>query len=393
MYSDICKKYGTPLYVYDLDGLRRRARFFREQMPKQSAAFFAIKANNNPAVLKVLLEEGFGVDAVSQGEMECARQVGFQFQQIVFSGVAKTRSEIEYAIKNNIRQINIESLPELERVIEVARSLELSQPAAVALRINPDVCVNTHPHIQTGLRDNKFGLDFSEVPEFTRLIKKNNDCVELRGLTLHIGSQIRDVDSFGVAIQKSLDLYRNLQTQGFELTTFDVGGGLGISYESTDLTQDEELIRKYMSMIKTQLAGQVKEVFFEPGRILVARFGQLIVEVQYVKRTPYKNFIIVDGGMHELMRPALYQAFHRIDLLYPERSSVQREVFDVVGPICESTDTLGRDRYLSSHIQSGDLLVVHDVGAYGAVMANRYNLRPQAHQVSIRNGQIIQESL
>lgn len=387
--SDLCRQLGTPVYVYDLDGLRHRARVFRQAMPKNGSAFFAIKANNNPQVLKVLKEEGFGIDAVSAGEIECAVQAGFQFEQIVFSGVAKTRDELTYALKNRVRQINVESLPELERIIAIARELGGPIKAPVALRMNPDVGVNTHPHIQTGLRDNKFGLDFSEISQIVSLIKKNQDVVELRGLTLHIGSQIREVESFSAAIKKSLDLYLSLLQQGFQLTTFDVGGGLGINYEKHELAEDEALIAKYMSVVDQMLTGQVKEIFFEPGRILVARFGRLITEVQYVKRTPYKSFIIVDVGMNELMRPALYQAYHRIELLWPERSSVAKEVFDVVGPICESTDTLGRDRYLSSQIQSGDLMVVSDVGAYGAVMASRYNLKPMAKEVALSGGQIL----
>lgn len=392
-YLYLAKKHGTPLYVYDIDGLRQRAKFFKDNMPKEGRAFFAMKANNDPRVLKVFLAEGFGVDAVSQGEIELALNCGFKGEQIVFSGVAKSEKEILFAIEKNILQINVESIPELERIILCAKkSQKLSKrfsKVAVALRMNPDVGVNTHPYIQTGFRENKFGLDFSEIQKLIVVLKKNTDVVELKGLTLHIGSQICELESFSVAIKKTLDLYFNLQRLGFELSTFDIGGGLGIDYNSHDLKGDENLIQKYMKIVSTMLSGKAKNIFFEPGRILVARFGVLLSEIQYVKHTAHKNFLIINAGMNELIRPALYQAFHRIEVLNNLQSDTPQAVYDIVGPICESADTLGRDRRLPFNLQSGGIVVVYDVGAYGSVMSSAYNLREQAKQIAVSNGVVL----
>lgn len=392
-YFSLAKNHGTPLYVYDLDALRLRAQFFKKNMPIEGSAFFAMKANNNSQVLKVLQDEGFGIDAVSMGEMQLAINCGFKGEQIVFSGVAKTEKEILFAIANKIRQINIESIPELERIIlcskKIQKNSEHFSKVPVALRMNPDIGVNTHPYIQTGFRENKFGLDFSEIQTLVALLNKNTDVVELKGLTLHIGSQIREVESFAAAIKKTLSLYISLREQGFALGVFDIGGGLGIDYNSTDLSADENLLIKYMQTVNELLAGKVKNIFFEPGRMLVARFGVLLSEIQYVKRTAHKNFVIVDAGMNELIRPALYQAFHRIEVLTGTPKNNAEAIYDIVGPICESADTLGRDRYLPFNLQPGEIIAIYDVGAYGAVMSSRYNLREPAKQIVVSNGRVL----
>lgn len=389
-YLSLVKTYGTPLYIYDLDGLRARIRFFKKNMPQEGRSFFAMKANNDVRVLAVLRDEEMGIDAVSLGEMQLALDCGFHCEQIVFSGVAKTEKEILFAIKNKIQQINVESIPELERIILCSKKFGGSYKVPVALRMNPDVGVNTHPYIQTGFRENKFGLDFSEVPNVTTLLKKNRDVVELKGLTLHIGSQIREIESFSSAIRKNFDLFLSLQSQGFQLSTFDVGGGIGLNYESDDLNSDEIFITKYLQMVKNLLSGRVQQILFEPGRIIAARFGVLLSEIQYVKRTQHKNFLIVDAGMSELIRPALYQAFHRIEVLN-RLAARDRDhmIYDVVGPVCESADTLGRDRYLPVDIGAGEFIIIYDVGAYGAVMSSRYNLREPLKQIAISNGAVL----
>jgi diaminopimelate decarboxylase len=424
-YKALVEKYGSPLYVYDLDGLRQRLQFFKSAMPVNGRAHFAVKSNNNPGVLKVLLEEGFGIDAVSEGELEHALRLGFKPQDIVLSGVGKTLREIESAIRADISQINIESAPELLRVAQVAR--KIGKIASVALRMNPDVDANTHPYIRTGFRDNKFGLDFSEVSDLLRIIKDHSEFVRLQGLTLHIGSQIRETAPFEAAIRKTLDLFLSIRSAGHDLRTFDVGGGVGIDYGKADLAGDEKMIQGYMDVVKGILGTDLKvrgtdakvrsdatkaaasaspaieRILFEPGRILVGRFGTLVTEVQYVKRTPFKNFLIVDTGMHHLMRPALYEAHHEMTAI-SRKTGAQigagqgatsigaREVFDVVGPICESTDVLGSARLLASSIESGDLIVIHDVGAYGAVMANDYNMRPRAKEICVSNNRVIESA-
>ena len=351
----------------------------KKLLPNNSHVHFALKANNQIEVLKTFVAAGFGADVVSLGEIERAIDAGFKPSSIIFSGVGKTKFEITSALEKNIAQINIESGPELERIIDCAK--ELSKPAKVALRVNPDVEAKTHPHIRTGFRDNKFGVGFTEVSELLDLIKKNSEHVKLIGLTLHIGSQICDIEPFSEAIRKTLDLYKSIEAQGFDLSVFDVGGGLGIDYKNSNPKSDEDLIEKYFLSVRNLLENQVQTVAFEPGRVLVARCGVLLTEVQYVKRTPYKSFVIVDTGMHHLLRPALYEAYHRIELV--RKSSSQIEVFDVVGPICESTDVLGSARALPSDIKSGDILAIYDVGAYGAVMGSRYNLHEMAKEVAL----------
>lgn len=384
-FSDILKNYTSPVYVYDLDGVKQRGEFFKSLMPKNAKAHFAMKANNNHEVLKVLKNLGFGVDVVSLGELNLALSLGFQTEQIVFSGVGKSVKEIQTAIQHEISQINVESLAELERIAEIAKTL--NKVAKVAFRMNPDVDANTHPYIRTGFRENKFGLDFSETSTLLDALQKNKASLELKGLTLHIGSQIREIAPIRAAIEKTFELFQSIESAGFKLTTFDVGGGVGIDYQSADLSKDDDLIAEYMSMVKGLLEDQVEKIFFEPGRILTARFGDLITQIQYVKRTPYKNFLIVDAGMHLLMRPSLYQAYHRIESLNVVGAA--NEVFDVVGPICESSDVLGVARYLPSSLKSDDYLIIRDVGAYGAVMSSRYNLHHEVKEICIQNGELI----
>lgn len=380
----------TPFYVYDLDGIRNRVEVLKKSLPKNAHIHFAMKSNHNRAVLKALHELGLGVDLVSSGEMRVAHEACFRAEQMIFSGVGKTRAEILSALELGIHQLNVESLPELERIAEIAKAhAGRSTKVKVALRINPDIDVNTHPYIRTGFRENKFGFDFSEVQQAVSILDQHKDMLELIGLAIHIGSQIRDLVAIRDAIQKSLSLWRELKVQGFSLKSFDVGGGLGIDYLSGDLAQDDESIRAYGEMLKNEVATHVERIDLEPGRILVARFGALITEVQYVKRTPYKTFLIIDAGMNALMRPALYQAHHRI---VPVKSSAsdRMDVFDIVGPICESADVLGAKRVMPSDVKAGDRLAVLDVGAYGYVMSNHYNLREPLKEYILDGGQLQQ---
>lgn len=379
--TQLVRKHGSPFYVYDLSGLKNRIRFVKKQLSSKNKIFYAMKANNHPAILKLMQKSGFGVDVVSQGEITRALKCGFKPSDIVFSGVGKSTSELTKAIQLKIRMINVESVSELERILRIA--LRLKTRVNVSLRVNPDVLTNTHPYIRTGFRENKFGIDFSNVAQFSDMILKNQRYLCLYGIALHIGSQICDTAPFIEAIKKTLILVKNLKKQGHKIKIFDVGGGVGINYNNHNIQSDEKLIKKYFYTVNKVFKNKFKSVYFEPGRMLVARFGYLITEVQYIKITPYKKFVIVDAGMNHLMRPALYQAEHRIAVASMRDSGSKATLFDVVGPICESADVLGKKRWLPKKIQSGDLLVIYDVGAYGAVMASDYNLRPRAKEIAI----------
>ena len=388
-FEALARKHGTPLYVYDLNGLAKRAALIKQHLPSNGSVHYALKANNNKFVLDVLKKSGFGLDVVSAGELKWALRRGFSAKDIVFSGVGKTIDEITVAIKARIAQLNVESLPELERVAHLARRLKAK--VSVAIRVNPDVDAETHPYIRTGFRDNKFGVDFSEVSDFLQIIKAHKDVLKLNGLALHIGSQIREVEPFYEAIRKTLGLYKSIQSLGHDLKVFDVGGGLGMNYMSSDPSDDEALIQKYFATVRELLENEVEKIFFEPGRILVARCGSLVSEIQYIKRTPHKNFVIVDAGMNHLIRPALYKAQHRIGPAR-ENKGGGREMYDVVGPICESSDVLGAEVVMSDRLEQGELIVVHDTGAYGAVMSSDYNMRARAKEIAVdAKGRVFKE--
>ena len=382
------RKLPTPFYVYDLAGLCHRVNVLKQTLPSNAHIHFAMKSNNNLDILQVLHKQDLGVDLVSMGEMRRAHEAGFTSQQMIFSGVGKTVEEISFALEHDIHQINVESLPELERIADIAERSK--KHARVALRMNPDIDVDTHPYIRTGFHENKFGFDFSEVARAAEILKSHADTLTLQGLTLHIGSQIRNLTAFREAIRKTLKLWQELKHQNFPLCSFDVGGGLGIDYLSGDLRKDEQLIVAYGEMLKVEVAPFVERIDLEPGRILIARFGALITEVQYVKCTPYKNFLIVDAGMNALLRPALYEAHHRIvristgDLSGDEpRERESSQIFDIVGPICESADVLGFERVMPAETKAGDRLAVLDVGAYGHVMSSGYNLRDPVKEYTL----------
>ncbi|MEK6556137.1 MAG: diaminopimelate decarboxylase [Bdellovibrionota bacterium] len=387
-----------PAYIYDLDGIIERYQFVAQSFENKASVHFAMKANNNPKILKALAKAGCGVDVVSGGELKRALECGFAANKIVFSGVGKTEKEIEQALKAGVFQINLESSPELQRVIQLTLKLKPSTKPRLAIRVNPDVNPETHPNIKTGFRDNKFGLDFEEIPELLKIFEQNKSLVSLVGLTLHIGSQIREASPFFEAIDKTLKLYKEIEKKGFFLETFDVGGGFGIDYSQPGLDGKPKLVQTFMAEEKAyeeytahimkKLKSEVKQILTEPGRFIVGHFGVLVSEIQYIKRTPYKSFAILNSGMNHLMRPALYEAYHHISPLNWSPTSAQ-EKFDIVGPICESTDVFGFDRYLPKDIKQGDHLAIFDAGAYGAVMANDYNLHALPVETVVSKGKVI----
>ena len=363
---DLVRKTGTPLYLYDLRGLTERLGFFKKATAP-AHPHYAMKANSHPEILKAACKEKVGVDVVSGGEIKLALQAGFQGAQMVFSGVGKTEEEIKLAINTDILQFNVESLPELNRIAKAAFSM--NKKVRVALRMNPDIDLDTHPYIKTGLREHKFGLEPDRLPKLKEVLKKYPSYVSLHGLTLHIGSQIQDLTALKSGILKIKSLYEQMQKE-FDLKTFDIGGGLGIDYKNQDRTKDLKLIEKYGAFINEFSRTLNVRILTEPGRIITARFGCLIGEIQYIKSNSYKNFIILNTGMNHLIRPCLYQAYHHI--LPLEKRTGPNQVYDVVGPICESADTLGKDRVFTG-LKEGDFVAILDTGAYGATMASQYN--------------------
>ena len=367
----LAKQTGRPFYVYDLDGMLSRLKFFKKTVAP-AGVHYAVKANHHPEILKAFCKAGVGVDVVSGGEIERAGKAGFLGRDIIFSGVGKTESEIELALKTDILQFNVESVSELKCIARTAQ--KMGRTARVAFRINPDVDIDTHPYIKTGLRESKFGLDEECMPRLLEVLNKN-PVLSFTGLALHIGSQIQDLTPLKTSIQRVKILYQKL-IKDYPLSTFDCGGGLGIDYSmQADIKSDHRLIKaygEYLNVLAKSLGREVR-VLTEPGRVITARFACLIGQVQYIKNKLSKNFAVLNTGMHHLMRPCLYEAYHRI--LPLEKRLGEKKVYDIVGPICESSDLLGRDRVLAG-LKEKDFLAVMDAGAYGAVMASSYNAHP-----------------
>lgn len=374
--SPLCANYMRPIYVYDLDFVAQRYKAMQKAL-RGVKLFYAVKANPHPELLQTLKKHSAGADVVSLGEIKRALEVGFLPEDIVYSGVGKTRHEISEALILGIYQINIESLPELQRVGEIAR--RLGKKASVALRLNPDIDIKTHPYIATGLKDNKFGMELSLIPKLQEYLKAFSDSVELVGLSLHLGSMMMEFSGYQEALLRLKQVYLQLQTDFASLKRFDFGGGLGIFYDRLDLELEESLLQEYAKITLNTLQDLNCELQSEPGRWLVGHCGVLLTQVQYIKETTHKKFVILDSGMNHLIRPSLYEAEH---LLMP---LVKAETFmraDVVGPICESADFFAKDRNISSVVE-GDFVAVMDVGAYGYSMASVYNLQELPLEICI----------
>ena len=363
----LTQNYKGPAYVYDLGFIGRQVDLYFQNLPAQAKIFYAVKANANAEILKYLKAKGVNVDVVSIGEIKCALEAGFNPKQIIFSGVGKTAIEIKFAIEKKIHQINIESISELKRVVQIAT--ELQKKIDVAVRINPDISVDTHPYISTGLKENKFGLEIGQLDEFAQVLKAQK-FVSWKGLSIHLGSQIFDVEPLGAGVQTLLEMANFYKAQFPELTRIDLGGGLGIDYHSFDFEREQKIMKAYGQMVSDVLKGTSFEIMVEPGRSLVGHAGVLITQIQYIKKNKHKTFVIVDSGMNHLIRPSLYQAYHQIVPLkyYPDLGFQ----CDVVGPICETSDFFARN-YQLPFCQEGDFLAICDTGAYGYSMASRYN--------------------
>ncbi|CAN5617452.1 diaminopimelate decarboxylase [soil metagenome] len=399
--SKLLANYETPFFFYNLDHVAARAELMKSALVRDAglpaAIHYALKANANPRVLKTLKRCGLEVDVVSAGEADCAVANGFEAKDILFSGVAKTVKELRRAITLGVKQINVESLGELERLEQIVLEMKPSHPVSIGLRLNPNVSPETHPYITTGLKENKFGLEEDAVFEAVDRIANTTAALLFRGLSLHIGSQLLELSALGEALEIGIAVQRKIGEKlgprlAKSMDRFDAGGGIGINYDSIDETTECEVISKYAHLLKKYLApeiaaGRTRELLVEPGRWLVARAGLLITEVQYTKVTQHKSFVIVDGGMNLLIRPALYEAEHRIAPLVAENEAQQSidKKIDIVGPICESADFLGRDRTMKS-VKQGDRLAAFDAGAYGRTMASNYNQRGWPAEYVYQNG-------
>jgi diaminopimelate decarboxylase len=376
--SDIAAREGTPLYVYSASTITSRYRAIDEAFASYPHSLhYALKANSTLAVARLLRGLGAGADANSGGEIDVALRAGFIPDQIVFTGVGKTEAELAQAIDLGVRTINAESEGELDRIDALARARQTR--ARVALRLNPDIDAKSHPHISTGLKTNKFGIGLDQARDLCRRMA-GRDGLEIVGLHIHIGSQIIDLDPLARAAAAIVRLARDLKGDGIVIDHVDLGGGLGISYDGSPVPSAAD----YAAALLPVVQGSGLHLVLEPGRNIVAPAGVLLSRVVDVKQQPGgKLFVILDAGMTELIRPMLYGAFHRIEPVLA--SAAQETLVDVVGPLCESSDTLGRDRRLPRP-EVGDLMAVLDAGAYGAVMASNYNRRPMPAEVLVRDG-------
>jgi diaminopimelate decarboxylase len=375
--SRIAEAVGTPFYLYSYATLKRHFHEFDAAFGGvEKLICFSAKANTNLAVLKLFASLGCGLDIVSGGELYRGITAGFSPDKIVYSGVGKRVDEIDYALEAGIRMFNVESLLELDLIN--SRAGRLKKRAPVAIRVNPDVDPGTHPYISTGLKKNKFGIDTEAALEGYRLASKL-DNIEIIGIDCHIGSQITDAQPFDDALKSLKSLIYELKGMGINIQYLDMGGGLGITYEN----ETPPSLNQYARAIITHLEAPEIHLILEPGRVLVGNAGILVTRVLYRKSGKTRNFVIVDAGMNDLLRPTLYDAYHGIEPVV--RSGNKLIIADVVGPICESGDFLAIQRSISE-VKSGDLLAVMSAGAYGYVMASNYCSRPRVAEVMVKDG-------
>jgi diaminopimelate decarboxylase len=372
-------EYGTPLYVYSRAAIEAAyAAYGRAFAAVPHRICYAVKANGNGAILKLLAGLGAGADIVSGGELLAALRAGFAPERIVFAGVGKTEAEIALGLARGIGEWNAESEDEIVRLSAAAEAR--GTRARVSLRVNPDIDARSHPYISTGLREAKFGVDIAAAPAILRRARERAG-IDVVGLQCHIGSQIVETEPLAAAARALSGLSRQLLDEGFGLRTVDIGGGLGVSYDGSGVPDAGRLA----AAVLPALAGLPLTLVLEPGRSLVAAAGALLTRVLYVKQGHGKRFVVVDAGMNDLLRPALYEAFHRVE---PVRTHGRAaELVDVVGPVCETSDFLARGRELERP-EPGELLAVRDAGAYAFSMSSNYNMRPRAAEVMVENTRV-----
>ncbi|SIR30937.1 diaminopimelate decarboxylase [Aeromonas sp. RU39B] len=372
--ADLAATYGTPLYVYSRATLERHWRAFDQAAGDiPHLICYAVKANSNLAVLNVLARLGSGFDIVSGGELARVLAAGGDPHKVVFSGVGKSEEEMRFALEKEIFCFNLESEAELERLNRVAG--EMGRVAPVSVRVNPDIDAGTHPYISTGLKQNKFGIPIELAPAIYRKAAAMANIV-IKGVDCHIGSQLTELAPFMEATDKLLRLIDGLAADGIHIHHLDVGGGLGVNYGEEQPPHPSD----YATALKQKLAGRNLTLLFEPGRAIVANAGVLLTRVEYLKPGEARNFALIDAGMNDLLRPSLYSAWMNI-IEVDSRASHPRAVYDVVGPVCETGDFLGKERELA--IAAGSLLAVRSAGAYGFAMSSNYNTRPRAAEVLV----------
>ncbi|MGN6665361.1 MAG: diaminopimelate decarboxylase [Trinickia sp.] len=372
----LAERFGTPLFVYSRAALTEAYQAYAQACKGHRATVHvAVKANSNLAVLNVFARLGAGFDIVSGGELARVLAAGGQAKDVVFSGVGKSADEMRQALDAGVKCFNVESIPELDRLNAVAR--ELGKKAPISLRVNPDVDPKTHPYISTGLKANKFGVAFDEARSAYRTAAAL-EYLEVVGIDCHIGSQITEIAPYLDALDKLLDLVTQIETDGARIHHIDVGGGLGITYSDETPPDTGLFVRTMLERIDARGHGH-REVFFEPGRSVTGNAGILLTRVEFLKPGAEKNFVIVDAAMNDLARPAMYQAYHAIEPVVPRQETPH--VYDVVGPVCESGDWLGRERSLA--VAPGDLLAIRSAGAYAFSMSSNYNTRPRAAEVMV----------
>ena len=386
--SDIAEQIGTPVYVYSTATLTRHFNVFASSFSGCDALIaFSVKANSNIAVLATLAKLGAGADVVSGGELARALIAGIPARKIVFSGVGKTAAEMQAALRAGIAVFNVESLPELRLLNDIA--LSMGKVAPIAFRVNPDVRAGGHDKISTGQKENKFGIAWSQArAAYAEAAQLSG--IKIIGVDVHIGSQIDSLAPFERAIEKVAQLIKDLRADGHTIESFDIGGGLGIPYGDNGRTPP--LPADYGAMVKTLTADLGVRLIFEPGRMIAGNAGILLAKVLYVKEGEDRKFLIIDAAMNDLIRPALYEAYHDIepviapDMTHQEAGLAQdlydQELYDIVGPICESGDTFTKAREMPS-LKAGDLIVLHSAGAYGASQSSQYNSRPLIPEVLV----------
>lgn len=377
--TEVARRFGTPTYVYSRATLERHWRAFDSAFADQPhLVCYAVKANSNLAVLDLLARLGSGFDIVSVGELERVLRAGGDPTRVVFSGVGKRMDEMERALEVGIRCFNVESIPELERLQQLARAHGTVAP--ISLRVNPDVDAGTHPYISTGLKENKFGIGVDQALAVYRRAAESA-YLSIQGIDCHIGSQLTEVTPFVDALERVLHLVSELEAVGIHIRHLDLGGGLGVRYRDEQPPEPQDYVRPLMQ----RLQGSPYEILIEPGRAIAANAGVMLTRVEYLKCTEHKNFAVVDAAMNDLMRPSLYGAWQEIVAITPRTGDETRR-YDVVGPVCETGDFLGKERPLA--LQAGDLLAVRSAGAYGFTMSSNYNSRPRAAEVLVDGDQL-----
>jgi len=376
---EIAKRHNTPCYIYSKKAIQTKyTEFDLAFTSNQHLICYAVKANSNISILNILAKMGSGFDIVSSGELFRVLKAGGSADKVVFSGVGKRLDEMKFALEQNIKCFNVESKSELLKLNKIAESMKVSAP--VSLRVNPDVDAKTHPYIATGLKENKFGISFELAKDiFKQAAKMSN--INLIGIDCHIGSQISELSPFQDALQKLLDLIDELTKIGIQLRHVDIGGGLGITYKDEVLPTPSQ----YVNAITNTANGHDLEIIIEPGRSIVGNAGILLTKVEYLNETPFKNFAVVDTAMNDLIRPSLYNGWHEIKRVTQD-SDAKEKTYDIVGPICETGDFVGKNRTLP--LTEGDLLAIFSTGAYGFSMSSNYNSRPRAAEILVDDNQV-----